>query len=390
MKRVVFFFESVYPDNNAGSIRAHFLIEAFKTAVPNVELIVLTGTCFPGEVNGVKFVSLANPKSYQKTGFLKRALKEIKLGFIAVRALNKIKGDCGFFYISSPSYLASMVLTTYASLSKKRFVFEVRDIYPQAFAYAGAVKQNGLIYKFFTSLSNLAYRKAALNISATEGIAQMIKQNVPESKNYVSMNGFPSPLLRVSSQKYQRFTLVFHGTLGLFQDIELLCDLAEELKSYDDVDLIVIGHGTKSTLVEKATKQNPNFRFLGSLNHEDTINVVSKCHVGLSFRFDDPLSFMSFPVKNWEYVGLAIPSIITPHGSEAGRFLAENGCGIQVHEKSINNIVDEVLKLKSDKVYYQSFVENCKHIRTSFTRELLSNGLVQKLINDLNVNSVET
>ena len=382
MRRVVFFFESVYPDNNAGSIRAHFLIKAFTSAVKDVELIVLTGTSAPVEVEGVEFVSLATPKSYKKTGFIKRALKELMLGFKAARAFSKLKRGCDFIYISSPSYLASMVLTSYSVLSKVRFAFEVRDIYPQAFGYAGAIKENGSIYKMFSFLSNLTYRKATLNISATEGIAQMIEQNAPESNNLVSLNGFPASLLEVTSQKYDRFTLVFHGTLGLFQDVELLCGLVKELRSYDDIDLVVIGHGTKSERVEQSMKQNPNIRFLGSLNHKETIDVVAKCHVGLSFRFEDPLSFISFPVKNWEYLGLAIPSIVSPLGSEAGRFLELNGCGIQVNAGDIKAIIDAVLKLKSDRVYYQCYVDSCMHIRKNYTREAISSALVDNLIKE--------
>jgi glycosyltransferase involved in cell wall biosynthesis len=382
--KLFFFLESVFPDNNAVSIRSHYLIKAFQASLPYFELVVLTGTTSPTPIDGVKFVSLSNPKSHNK-GFLKRTLKELKLGFDAVLALSRFKEDVDFIYISSPSYLASLVLATYYVLRKRRFVFEVRDIYPQAFAYAGVIKEKGVIYKFFSYLSNLAYKRAELNISATEGIGQIIEQNVPDSKNLISFNGFPASFLSVNSEKFECFTLVFHGTLGLFQDVELLCDLARQLEDYNDIDLVVIGHGPKSELVERVSKSNQNIRFLGSLNHKETIDVVSKCHVGLSFRLDDPLSFISFPVKNWEYIGLAIPSIITPFGSEAGRFLEKNTCGIQIKERDVKAIMNVVLKLKSDKDYYQSYVDNCLHIRKSYTREAISDSLVKTLVKELNI-----
>jgi len=383
MRRVVFFFESVYPDNNACSVRAHFLISAFVKAVKDVELIVLTGTRVPVNMEGVIFLSLVVPKSYKSSSFIYRALKEFFLGVKAVIAFSKLKRDCDFIYISSPSYLASMFLTTFSYISKVRFVFEIRDIYPQAFGYAGMITEGGFFYKIFAFLSNLAYRKSVLNIAATVGIAQLINQNVSVSNNLVSFNGFPSSLVELTNKKkYDRFTLVFHGTLGMFQDIELLCRLGNELSVYNDIDLVVIGHGTKADLVEHSTKQNPNIRFLRSLNHKETMDIVAKCHVGLSLRFSDPLSFISFPVKNWEYLGLQIPSIICPFGSEAGRFLELNGCGIQVNTGDMNAIVDAVLRLKSDKLYYQCYVDNCARIRGGFTREALSSALVGSLIKD--------
>lgn len=383
-KKIALFFESVYPDNNAGSIRAYYLIQALKKNQPNLDMVIITGTQNPTSQLDVEFISVNNAKSYKKTGFIKRAIKELWLGARAVRQLFIIRKGVDLIYISSPSYLAAIVLSTYSILARLKYVFEVRDIYPEAFSYAGAISQSGLVFKLFSFLSNKTYRSSELIICATNGIEKMIQVSETQSTTLTSLNGFPSPLLSVLNKKYERFTLVFHGTLGVFQDVELLCELSNALKVYDDIDIIVIGYGAKSELVKDAAGLNPNLKFLGSLGHHETIDIVSKCHVGLSFRFDDPLSIISFPVKNWEYLGLAIPSIITPYGSEAGWFLEENSCAVQVKSNTVKGILEVVLKFKSDESFYQGYESGCEKIRHLYTREALSEDLAKELLDRIN------
>jgi glycosyltransferase involved in cell wall biosynthesis len=273
-----------------------------------------------------------------------------------------------------------MVMAIYSSVKKFDYIFEVRDIYPEAFVFAGAIKRNSLIVKLFSLLTNKVYRDSLLIVCATYGIRKKIQSSESQSKTAVLLNGFPSSLIYATNKKYDRFTLVFHGTLGLFQDIELFCELVVALKPYHGIDILVIGDGAKSELVKRVEKSNPNLKYLGALAYNETINIVSKCHVGLSFRFADPLSMMSFPVKNWEYLGLSIPSIITPYGSEAGQFLDKNSCAVQVKSNSVKDILEIVFRFMHDKSYYQSYVSRCEKIKYFYTREKLSENLARDLL----------
>lgn len=370
--KFAFFFESVFPKYNASSIRAFYLIESFiinkKT---DDELSVITGTTKPDNKNNVKFFSVSSEKNQVKVGFVKRAFYELWMGIKGIHKLNKIKPD--LFYISSPSYLASIILAHYAQFKKIPYIFEVRDIYPEAYEYAGLLKKEHWLYKLFFMLSHKAYLYSELVVCATKGIEEKVRQqNIINVINIY--NGFPQSLLNCDAKKYDRFTLVFHGTLGVFQDIELLIRLADELKN-DDIDILVIGHGRKAQLVSTAHKKYKNLMYLGSLSHSKTLDIVAKCHLGLSFRLDDPLSEISFPVKNWEYLGLAIPSLLTPKGSEAGIFLQKNQCGVQYDSTELTDIADAVRKYKNQGQDYSDLVNGCKKIREAYTREIYASKL---------------
>lgn len=370
--KIAFFFESVFPKYDASSIRAFYLIESFiVNKKKDDELFVITGTTKPENRGNVKFFSVCSEKNQAKVGFVKRAFYELWMGIKSVLKLNKIRPD--LFFISSPSYLASIVLAHYAHFKKIPYIFEVRDIYPEAYEYAGLLKKEHWLYKLFFKLSHKAYLNAELVVSVSKGTEEKIRQqNIINVINIY--NGFPQALLNCNVEKYDRFTLVFHGTLGIFQDIELLIKLADELKN-DDVDILVIGHGRKAQLVSTAHKKYKNFMYLGSLSHSQTLDIVAKCHLGLSFRIDDLLSKISFPVKNWEYLGLAIPSLLTPKGTDAGVFIQKNQSGVQYDSTELKDIADSVRKYKNQGQDYSDLVNGCKKIREAYTREIYATKL---------------
>jgi len=378
MKTIVLFYDSVFPVNNAGSIRAYHLLKALSKYDKELDLIVLTGTDNPIPQSGVRFLPLNNVKSYEKISVLKRLYKEFRLGVASVIALRKL-GEIDFVFISSPSYLASLILSGYIIFKNKKFFFEVRDLYPEAYVYAGLIKKNSFIYNALSSLTKKIYSASLLNVSATSGINGVISSYVQSDKNVIMYNGFPRKFLELNENKFEKFTVVFHGTLGFFQDIELLIELANKIEPLN-IDLIVIGHGVKSDAIINASNKLINLKFKASLSHEDTISIVSMCHVGISLRLNDPLSQISFPVKNWEYLGLGIPSVLTPKGSEAGVFLEKNQCGIQVNEGDLASLVSSVVELRDNAHLYKMLVDGCLNVRKLYTRENLCEQLAARVL----------
>ena len=53
-------------------------------------------------------------------------------------------------------------------------------------------------------------------------------------------------------------------------------------------------------------------KIFDKVSNEKCIDMVAKCHIGLSLRDTSDLSKNSFPVRVWEYLGLNIPSVVFP------------------------------------------------------------------------------
>lgn len=369
------FYQYLPPEPFGTSLRADAFLRALLkvNAVVDVYTTTQDSNLVHDDLRILSFKNILNDRS--RSGFI-RLLAEIFIGLrVGLNIFFKKKYD--YFVVSSPSYFASIIIVLFLRLKKIPFVFDVRDTYPEALIHSKVISQKSLIARALFFITKKTYGNAFLVLAATKGLSEQILSLEPSSNVYVSYNGYPSSFKDLNPIKFKRFTLCFHGTLGYFQDIELLIKTASIVESYN-IDVIVIGAGRKEALFYSTIPNN--LKYLGGLSFTKTIEEVSKCHLGLCFRTGDPLSSSAFPIKVWEYIGLGIPTLITPH-CEGGKFVTEYGCGYQFSEGDVGAIVDTVIDLAiTNKDRHTGMVKCAVDIRDAYTRELQSELAVDKII----------
>lgn len=376
--KVCAFFESLPPEGNAVGLRAMGILGAFQ-ASPTVELEAVLSTTHPADLSrdGVDVIKVGAPRLEGGRDFKSRIMREICIGLNSTFRFFRIRKKVELVYISSPPFLSSVILAMACVALRKKYILEVRDIYPDVYVHAGVIRANSIVGKVLGRLVQKIYQKATLVVCVTNGISNLVKKYAHDANVLTVENGFPRKLFTLNLQKFEVFTLVFHGALGEFQDVELLHALADKIAGRDDIHLIVIGGGAKARLIEASFEGFDNLQFLGRLPFEDTMSVVSRCHVGLSFRTHDLISLTSFPVKNWEYLGLGIPSITVPVDSEASKFLLEHGCGLNVGAGKVDQILEAIESCKRDPVRYEELVRACEDSRVDFSREALAERAIR-------------
>ena len=366
---LVAFFQHMPPYSSAAAMRG----VAFAKGLLNDEVFaqqynlkLYTTTPSAIIIPGVSIITLPVAEIENTESLKRRILGELALGWIAGRKMFA-GSKAGGALISSPAYLAACMISVFAKIKKVPYVLDVRDVYPQVYAAAGLLNRCSIPYKILAAVSRGMYRNAAAIIVATEGLKQVVEAEIDETRIIRVYNGFPKTLLQIKLPKHKRFTVCFHGVLGFLQDIETLRGVAERLET-EDIDVIVIGYGRKANLL---TNNPPlNLRFLGYLPFEQTINEVARCQIGLSLRLDDSISRIAFPVKVWEYLGLRMPSIITPY-CEAGEFLENEKCGFQLPAGDVDGIVRLILELKKSPSTLEAIISHSEQVAPNFTREIL-------------------
>lgn len=366
---IVLFFQHLPPFPGAGSLRAKSVIDAIvserSSAIENVSVITSTHDADP--IPGANVISVVSDNVDNSQGILRRIFGEIKLGLAASRRLPALVTAKDLFVVSTPAYLSALILTTYARYRNIRYAIELRDIYPQVYSGSGLIKTHSILYRMFSAFSRRMYLGAELIVVATHGLARAVLEDAPSARVRCVYNGYPARLAEISASKHKKFTVCFHGVMGYFQDIQSLIDLASVL-STEEIDVVVIGYGNQAELAQACDL--PNFLFKGRLSFEDTMLEISKCHVGLCLRKSGSISEDSFPVKVWEYLGLGLPTLVTPH-CEAGAFLEENTCGIQFEAGAVKDIAMKVIELKRNSELLSCMSSSCKRVRTHYTREKL-------------------
>lgn len=370
------FYPELPPNPGASSLRGEIFLKTIISKKKNIDLINIYSTNKENAFDNPKirhfFFKLFSQNN--KNSFLVRIIKEISLGiFLSTKFVFKSKID-RIFLISLPPYLSSLIMCLILRIRGFDYVIDVRDAYPQMYSSAGLIKKDGAIYNFFLMMNKIIFKKAKYIISATDGIQNGIHENT-NNKNLITIfNGFHTFLTDIRTEKHEKFSVCFHGILANMQDIESLASLIKSFDENETIDFYIIGYGPKEGLIKKL-KAKKNVFFLGKLSHEDTIYQISKCHIGLCLRTNEEVSQKSFPVKVWEYIGLKIPSIITPI-SEAGEYVEDREIGFQYKAGEVESIKKKIIEFKNNKFLYDKTVDNLSMIETSFSREKQANKII--------------
>lgn len=369
MSTLMAFYQHMPPYSSAAALRgaaiAAGLVQVLCTRGSSVSVHTTTTAAAP--LAGAEVIALDRIEVDNASGLLARSWGELRMGWAAARSMLAVALQGDLLLISTPSYLAALVICSCARRRGVPYVLDVRDIYPQVYAQAGLISRTGWLYGFFAARSRAMYRGAHHIITATQGLAREIASEAPHVDVDCVYNGFPASLGEREATKRDRFTACFHGVLGFFQDVDTLIEVARQVQRHG-VDVVVIGYGRKEDALRSA--QLANLHFLGRLSFDETMSVIERCHVGLCLRTNDDVSKDAFPVKVWEYLGLGMPSIVTPH-CEAGEFLEQHGCGTQLPAGDVDAIVAALLRLKTHKDERDAMGANCRAAAGRYTREQL-------------------
>ena len=377
-KRIVFFFQHFPPFPGAGSRRAYSIISPLNDVCKStgLQVDVITTSKVVEKNNSIKFHKVISSKKGNKDKYLKRIIYEFLTGINSCILLTfKIKKP-DLIIISCPSYISFLIISIYSRLRGIDYALEIRDIYPEVLKYSGMIKQK-FVYNFFNIITRSIYNHSKLIICSNKKIEKNIESKINHKRIKTVFNGFPYEIIELSKEKYKKTTIVIHGVMGVFQDVITLKKVIGALNN-EDVNIIAIGYGPKENILKNISQSN--FQFLGRKSLDETLKIVAKCHIGLSLRNDDYISKNSFPVKNWEYLGAAIPTINTPE-SEAAHFCIDNKIGYMFESGDLYSIVNTIKKIISNRNLLEIQSKNCKSIRENYSRNITGKNALELFIN---------
>jgi len=288
------------------------------------------------------------------------------------------------YYITSPSFINCILAFFYCTIFNKPYILDIRDDYPRVYFDSGLIAENGIIGKTLSWIEKKMYQNSYILVAATNGLKTNIKIHYPK-KVWLLRNGYSDKTFKPSTTKYKKFTLVFHGIISKYQDIDLLIQLGQLI---DDrnllMDILVIGQGNQDHKLKGEIPKS--IKYLGPQSYDEIPSIISKAHLGLSFRKTGKISEDSFPVKIYEYIGVLIPIISTPI-SEAGDYVSNNKIGYQFDPSQKEDLLNKILEISLDAELYKSLTANLEKIRPQFSREKNSIEFINRILNEINTDS---
>lgn len=276
-----------------------------------------------GFVDGIHVVEFEIPYS-NADSFLRRSAVFLMFALRSVKLALTEKYDL-IFATTTP--LTAGIPGIFARwLRGKRFVFEVRDLWPELPKAMGAIKNPAVLWAM-SALEWLSYRSAHYLVGLAPGIVEGIaRRGVPRHKIILIPNGCDLALFHAGVQPWRPrgvaetdLMAVFCGTHGMANGLDAALDAAAVLKKRGrtGIKLVLIGSGKlKPSLVQRANLEDlGNVVFHEPVGKTRLAGLMAQTDVGLQLLANVPaFYFGTSPNKFFDYIAAGRPVLINYPG----------------------------------------------------------------------------
>ncbi|WP_339756491.1 glycosyltransferase family 4 protein [Algoriphagus aquimarinus] len=284
--RILYIHQYFRTPDEGGAVRSYHLAKGLVEAGHDVEMITGgTQTDYDQRwIDGIKVHYL--PVSYdQKFGFFKRVLSFLSYISQAKKLIVKLPRHDLLYITSTP--LTTGLLGLWA---KKRlaipYIFEVRDLWPQAPIEVGAI-QNPLLKRMLISMEKKIYQGAMSLVALSPGIADHLRkvssmQQVHLIPNFSDLDRFyPMEKNEILLREYglsKALTIAYTGALGRVNAVDELLNLAEMAKKRGKSwQFLIMGEGSHADQLREiaSDKLLSNVHFIPFGSKEKVNEVLS-------------------------------------------------------------------------------------------------------------------
>jgi len=255
---------------------------------------------------------------------------------------------------TSPPIFQGLTAWLLARLKGVKFVFEVRDLWPE-FAIAMKVIHNPWIIFLSTGLEKFLYRHADHLVVNSPGFIEPITakggRNISLIPNGVDPDMF-DPLAKGEAFRKQlglqeKFVVLYAGAHGVSNDLEVVLQAASLIKNQPDISFVLVGDGKEKTKLQQLALdlKLTNVLFVPSVPKENMKEILAAadCCVAILKPIDQYKT--TYPNKVFDYMAAGRPVICAIDG--VIRQVVENANGgFFVPPGNPQAMAEAVVKLK--------------------------------------------
>jgi colanic acid biosynthesis glycosyl transferase WcaI len=282
---------------------------------------------------------------------------------------------------SSPQLLVGLAGWWLARCKRSRFIFEVRDLWPESLAAVGVGNSNSATYRVLARIAGFLYRKSDHIVVVTSAFKNYLVQHwqVAPEKISVVENGVEADLFKPGTETDLRtelgaagkFVVSYIGTIGIAHGLETLIEAAAQLQeSAPQVLFLMVGEGAEKEMLVSLVRSRGlrNLRFLDQQSREKIPAYVCASDVCVVLLKKNEIFKTVIPSKMLEFMSCARPVILGVEG-QAREILEEAQAGICIEPESVSKLTQAVLHLAGDQALREKMGRNGRrHILQHFSR----------------------
>jgi glycosyltransferase involved in cell wall biosynthesis len=355
------------------------------------------GKYFEVEAEGIRVVSIAaaynNP--YVGTGISgwQRMIKFYQFAKLATRVGKKLEKPDIIFATHTPLTigLAGIKLSRYFNIP---FVFEVRDLWPEALINVGALKNPSGIW-WLRRMANKIYSAANHIVALSPGMKEgIVRTGVAEKSVTVIPNGSDLDLFRPDLDGTawrtrlglgDRFAAIYFGAMGLANGLEYVIEAARILaeRGKNHIVIVLHGDGGKRPELEKMVWDYKLTNVVFSDLVPDKVEVariVASCDVSMTI-YRSAKEHTWSPNKMFDALAAGKPVLINVPGW-LGEMIQNNNCGKSLDPQHPEMLADVLEELASNPDLCREMGANSRLLaEREFDRMKLAQRLEEVLLN---------
>ena len=286
---------------------------------------------------------------------------------------------------TSPPIFQGVTAWLLARLKGCRFLFEVRDLWPE-FAVAVGVLSNPTLIRMSEWLERLLYRSADCVIVNSPGFVEHVRLRGAPRVELIPNGADPAMFepastgqaLRAQHGWGDKFVALYAGAHGMSNDLDVVVDAARLLQDAD-VQIVFVGDGKeKPGLLERASALR-NVTFLPSIPKRDMPSTVAAADAGIAILKPIPAYRTTYPNKVFDYMAAGRPVILAIDGV-IREVVEAAGCGVFARPGSAEALAGAIRSLAADRAGARAMgLAGRRYLERHFSREAIGRRLLDVL-----------
>jgi len=308
-------------------------------------------------IDGIDVIYLRN-KYENQMGVLARLRSFLSFMFRATLYAVREKDVDLVIATSTPLSVAFPALVRQL-VGRTPFVFEVRDLWPEAAIQLGAIR-NIFVIRLLRWFERLTYRKACHVVALSPGMRAGVTRYVSGNRtsmipNMAKIDRFWPRNMNVNlidemGLMRDSFKVIYFGQMGVSNGVHVIVDAAKKINTLEEnIEFVFVGHGKVKEEVEDriVEEQIDGIHVFERLPMREISEVVNFCDLSLVTFANVKILETNSPNKLFDSLSAGVPIVVNSAGWT--KDLVEQGeCGVFVPPDSPEKLAAMILALKDD------------------------------------------
>lgn len=399
--KILFITDNFPPEINAPANRTYEHCKEWVKLGAEVTVI----TCFPNFPKGEVFDGYTNSWRKEEVidgirvirvwsfitaneGTLKRILDYVSFGVTSFLHGLFVKSD--IVIGTSPQFFSAMSAWQISLFTRRKWIMEVRDLWPESIIAVGAMKNKRLI-AFLEWLEVKMYKSANKIIVVTDTFKRKIAdRGIDTKKIEVFKNGVDLSKYYPASKPAQleselglkgKFVVAYIGTHGLAHGLDFILDQAIELEAeFPVIHFLFLGDGAnKENLLYKAEENAlSNVSFLPSVSKAEVLDYLHLMDIALVNLKKSDTFLTVIPSKIFEAAAVEAPILLGLEGETQG-IIEFYQAGVCYEPENSEDFKKALINLFQNRSDLSQFKTGCNRLAKDFERGAIARRMYESI-----------